>query len=430
MAGLSLKHAFVSGLPDNATSSEVQPSNWNAEHAITLDQFNLIGRQSAGNGPAEEIPCTSVAMTLLAASTQLAMRAALGQSLTADIGLLQVTGAQIANATITAAQLAGITAQSMTVSALGKEAINFGLTASVASGNLTINLVSAAGATPSITDPVKIVFRDATGGLPTLGTPSLVTVNTATSLVIPSGATLGVTVNATPFRGWVVAINNGGTVVLGTIVCNFLDSTGLITSFGGVIRNEGMLLPTATAISTGADSGGVVYSSTGVSGKAFKILGYFEYSAGLASAGVYSIAPTGLSLFGPGDARPGDEVQRIVNTTNVQATVASGTLAPFSPVQTLVVTPTSLVNPIRLVLNGVCTCTSTPAVLKWARGTTVVGFQTQVLVNSGGVPACLTTYDTPGVLTATTYSVYGEGTSVALPIGTSACTIEATEIMA
>lgn len=429
MAGLSLKHAFVSGLPDNATSSEVQPSNWNAEHAITLDQFNLIGRQSAGNGPAEEIPCTSVAMTLLAASTQLAMRAALGQSLTADIGLLQVTGAQIANATITAAQLAGITAQSMTVSALGKQAINFGLTASVASGNLTINLVSAAGATPSITDPVKIVFRDATGGLPTLGTPSLVTVNTATSLVIPSGATLGVTVNATPFRGWIVAINNGGTVVLGTIVCNFLDSTGLITSFGGVIRNEGMLLPTATAISTGADSGGVVYSSTGVSGKAFKILGYFEYSAGLASAGVYSIAPTGLSLFGPGDARPGDVVQHISNTTGTAAACTSGTPAPFSPVQTLVVTPTSLINFIKLRLDSVAQVNTAPAILQWARGSTLVGLTTVVAVNTSGFPGSLVAYDLPGVLTPTTYSIYGEGT-ITMPVSTRACTIEATEIMA
>lgn len=54
---VSLKHAFTSIIGDSGDTSLVQPSNWNAEHTLTLAQGNILGRlAAAGTGAATEIP--------------------------------------------------------------------------------------------------------------------------------------------------------------------------------------------------------------------------------------------------------------------------------------------------------------------------------------------------------------------------------------
>jgi hypothetical protein len=52
---ISLKHAFTSAKADGPDSTQVQPSNWNAEHTLTMATSRLVGRTTAGNGAAEEI---------------------------------------------------------------------------------------------------------------------------------------------------------------------------------------------------------------------------------------------------------------------------------------------------------------------------------------------------------------------------------------
>lgn len=52
----SLKHAFTSAKADGADATQVQPSNWNAEHTLTLSGRYLIGRTAAGSGTASELP--------------------------------------------------------------------------------------------------------------------------------------------------------------------------------------------------------------------------------------------------------------------------------------------------------------------------------------------------------------------------------------
>jgi len=64
---ISLKHAFTSAKGDPADATLVRPSNWNAEHNLTLATDKLVGRQTAGTGAAEEITCTAFARALLAA---------------------------------------------------------------------------------------------------------------------------------------------------------------------------------------------------------------------------------------------------------------------------------------------------------------------------------------------------------------------------
>lgn len=52
---ISLKHAFTSAKADGTDSTLIQPSNWNAEHTLTLATSRLVGRTTAGAGAAEEI---------------------------------------------------------------------------------------------------------------------------------------------------------------------------------------------------------------------------------------------------------------------------------------------------------------------------------------------------------------------------------------
>lgn len=52
---ISLKHNFTSAVADEGDTSLVRPSNWNAEHDLTLATARLLGRTTAGTGSAEEI---------------------------------------------------------------------------------------------------------------------------------------------------------------------------------------------------------------------------------------------------------------------------------------------------------------------------------------------------------------------------------------
>lgn len=53
---ISTKHAFVSAKADGTDSTVVQPSDWNADHTITLAAGKVIGRVSGTNGAAQELP--------------------------------------------------------------------------------------------------------------------------------------------------------------------------------------------------------------------------------------------------------------------------------------------------------------------------------------------------------------------------------------
>lgn len=65
---ISVKHAFTSAKSDGADATQVQPSNWNAEHNITLAADKLLGRDSSGAGAVQEISCTSFGRGLIASA--------------------------------------------------------------------------------------------------------------------------------------------------------------------------------------------------------------------------------------------------------------------------------------------------------------------------------------------------------------------------
>jgi hypothetical protein len=75
---VSLKHQFTSAKSDGGDTTLVQPSNWNAEHTLTLATDKLLGRISSGTGAVEEVTCTDFAQSLLDDADAAAARATLG----------------------------------------------------------------------------------------------------------------------------------------------------------------------------------------------------------------------------------------------------------------------------------------------------------------------------------------------------------------
>jgi len=177
---------------------------------------------------------------------------------------------------------------------------NCALSLTVAANALTIALKTRALADPDANNPVAIPFRNATIAT---GDYSVLDIIAAHSLVVPDTATLG-TVNATPFRLWIVEFNDAGTPRLGVV--NALSGVNIMA-----LKDDAVY--SSTAVGTGSDSAQVIYSGSAVTAKAMRILGYAEWSAGLATAGSWSSGPTKVQLFGPGVKLPGDvlQVQRV-----------------------------------------------------------------------------------------------------------------------
>lgn len=70
---VAITHPFVCPKGDGADTTLVRPSNWNAQHTITMAASDkLVGRATAGAGAAEEITCTATGRTIIAAATAVA----------------------------------------------------------------------------------------------------------------------------------------------------------------------------------------------------------------------------------------------------------------------------------------------------------------------------------------------------------------------
>jgi hypothetical protein len=206
-----------------------------------------------------------------------------------------------------------LTAPSKAIGYDGATFINGTLVPSVAANALTVAVKTKAGADPSATDPVHIVFRNATAAT---GDYSVVTLTAATSVVVSSGSTLG-TASSVPFRVWVVGFNDAGTFRLGVINC-VVGGSSPTQIFA--LDEFNVKSSTAEGGSGGADSAAVFYTGTAVTSKAFRILGYMEWSSGLGTAGTWSAVPTLVQLFGPGIKKPGDIVQTMRTATGAAAT--------------------------------------------------------------------------------------------------------------
>lgn len=142
------------------------------------------------------------------------------------------------------------------------------ISASVAANALTISASA-----------LNLDFRSTTLGSGTVTTVS----GTPANLVVPSSATLG-TVSAVQSRLVVIALNNAGTIELAVVNIsggNNLDETTLLTT---------------TTISSGATSASTVYSTTGRTSVAFRVIGFIDSTQ--TTAGTWATAPSTIQGVG------------------------------------------------------------------------------------------------------------------------------------
>ncbi|MBR1230198.1 hypothetical protein JQ600_35475 [Bradyrhizobium sp. AUGA SZCCT0176] len=220
--------------------------------------------------------------------------------------------------------------------------VNCTLAASAASSALTIALKDSAGNDPASGSPCTLNFRNATG---TTGSWSQIVVTSATSLVISSGSTMGVT-SSTAFRIWVVAFNDGGTLRLGAV-------NALVSNSGNIfpLRNSAVASSTEEGGAGGADSAGVIYTGTAVSLKAYQVQGFLEWSPTGLTAGTWTTTTLNyIQTFGPGVALPGEIVQQHYTQSTSSTTTTSTSFT--STGITAVITPVSSANLIRLGFSG------------------------------------------------------------------------------
>ena len=216
---------------------------------------------------------------------------------------------------------------------------NQAIAVSASGGALTIALKDAAGNDPSPSSPVVGYFRSGAGSAS--GSLDQLSVTSALSIVVPSGAQLGVT-SATAFRLWVVLFNDAGTPRLGVINC--ANATTIFP------LNEG-LITTSVAISAGAASAGVFYTGTAVT-KAFLIVGYIDWGPAGLTAGTWTTTNLlYVQSFGPGIKKPGDIVQTAMVTSASGSSTTSTT--PVDVIgATRSIALTSAPNRVRVIAQG------------------------------------------------------------------------------
>jgi hypothetical protein len=151
---------------------------------------------------------------------------------------------------------------------------NLTLTATVASNALTIALKNKAGNDPSGGDSVNIAFRNSPI---TSGGYTVVASTAATSIVVPSGATLGHSNNLAAYV-YVYALNNAGTVEL------MVSSTA----------QDDTALQTTTAIDTASDGLTGKYSTAARTGVTVRLIG--KVLSTQTTAGTWASAPSKIVL--------------------------------------------------------------------------------------------------------------------------------------
>lgn len=270
--------------------------------------FDADGQPVATSGTANAFIVTGFAETLLDDANAAAARATLGSTTVGDAVFVAATAA----AARTALDAPSTGDLSFASANTAGQFNNLGLSVAMAANACTVALKGADGNDPSASNPVTIAFRSATD---TNGGSSSVAVTAATSVVIPNGATLG-TVSNLWSRVWVVAINNSGTVELAVINCvkaTARDAVEAVAAF-----RDSDPINSTTAIGTGSDSSGTMYSTSARTNVPYTVLGAFDSSQ--ATAGAWAASASTIHVNPP--FRPG---QVLSERTLVDGAVATGT---------------------------------------------------------------------------------------------------------
>lgn len=187
---VSLKHTFQSAKTDGPDVTIIQPSNWNEEHELELATDKLLGRSTAGTGPAEEI--------------------GVGTALSVSGGTLAVTNVPVANG--------GTGASTLTGYVKGNGTSPFTDSATVPVGDLSGTLPVANGGTGATTLTANnVLLGNGTSAVQTVapGTAGNALLSDGTSWVsgaVVSSPSLDAIATGSLADGSTVIINADGTV--------------------------------------------------------------------------------------------------------------------------------------------------------------------------------------------------------------------------
>jgi hypothetical protein len=129
-------------------------------------------------------------------------------------------------------------------------------------------------------------------------------------------------INDYPFRLWVVLVDDGGTLKLGVINAS-------VGSFGTIYAVAEASNAVFTAVDTGAgdaDAVGWFYTNSALTNKTFRVLGYLDFSSGLAAVGTWSVAPDVVRLAGQGAVLPGGLVQEVAGPVQTYGSTNTPTI--------------------------------------------------------------------------------------------------------
>ena len=153
---------------------------------------------------------------------------------------------------------------------------NFALAVSFNAGAMTVAVKTKAGSDPSAGDPVKVSFLTSE----TSGIYVQRSITAALSLVVPSGAQLG-----------------GSNGVAQSIYFYLMDNSGTVElAVAGYRVNDDWTKISTTAIGTGSDDGGTLYSTSARSNLMSRCVGYMTSTQ--TTSGTWAQSPS-LLLAGP-----------------------------------------------------------------------------------------------------------------------------------
>lgn len=243
-------------------------------------------------------------------------------------GLLYVAKGAIVAGSFNPAQWTPITYPTVSPSLI---LTNGKLVESHASNAATFAIKTLAGADPSATDPVMAMMPDA----------SILTITTALSLTIPSGAILG-TFNNWPFRLWFGLVSNAGTPALVVRQCSNQQNVS-------VYSVSGFAPDYTTAISPIANSSQVTYGAAAIStAQPFRTFARADYNTGQPTAGSWTVSPSRLVMLSQNSLLPGAAIQEVCLGNGVLQVTGSTVGAWVNTNLTATIILTSQMNPVRI----------------------------------------------------------------------------------
>jgi hypothetical protein len=290
----------------------------------------------------------------------------------------------------------------------GPTLINGIFVPSAAAGALTVAIKTIATTDPSASDPVYVVIPDTING-----DYDIIAITGATSLVLSSGSTLGVS-SATPFNLHLIGFNDGGTFRLGAM--NARTSTGIRSLVPGTRESS-----TAEGGAGAADTAGTIYTGTAVTTKDWTYLGRLEFPAGITTAGTWTWttgSATGKIIpYMPGVKLPGEFLPGGVSKTSTgSATKGSATYADTD--LTTSITPKSACNAVSIFTSGTAYADNgTGCVIRLTRAGGAIGLTALHQLGAGafyGTMVLGPQLDWPGTASSTTYTIQHANTNATL----------------